>query len=85
MVVCEGMKPLKVELTSAAAEWVQAEIAAGHFLNAEEAINHAINKVKLVILRDELATAVADPHRYSMDDAKAALAAERANLAKEGF
>lgn len=76
---------MKVELTSDAAKWVEAEIAAGHFATAEDAISHAINRAKLVGLREELAAAVADPRRYTIGEVKTHLAAKRDELAKEGF
>jgi hypothetical protein len=59
---------LKVELTSNAAAWVQAEIAAGHFANADEAINHAINKAKLTGLRNTLSESIARGGNNSADD-----------------
>lgn len=76
---------MKVELTPETAKWVEAELAAGHFATAEDAISHAVNRAKLIELREELAAAVADPRRYSVDEAKAHLAAKRDELAKEGF
>jgi predicted transcriptional regulator len=46
---------------------------------------HADRKAKLAKLREELANAVADPRRYTMDEVSAHLAAKRDELAKEGF
>jgi Arc/MetJ-type ribon-helix-helix transcriptional regulator len=73
---------VKIELSSHAEQWVQAEIAAGHFVNAGEAIDHAINKAKLTGLREELIHAAADPQRYTIDEVKNHLAAKRAELEK---
>jgi hypothetical protein len=42
---------VKIELTPDAAQWVQAELAAGRFPTAEDAIRHAINQAKLLELR----------------------------------
>jgi hypothetical protein len=39
-------KALKVELTPDAAQWVQAEIAAGTFPTPEDAVRHAIVQAK---------------------------------------
>jgi Arc/MetJ-type ribon-helix-helix transcriptional regulator len=51
---------VKIELTPDAAQWVQAELAAGRFPTAEDAIRRAINQAKLVELRAELAAAEAE-------------------------
>jgi hypothetical protein len=51
---------VKAELTPDAAQWVQAELAAGRFPTAEEAIRHAVNQAKLIELRTELAAAEAE-------------------------
>jgi Arc/MetJ-type ribon-helix-helix transcriptional regulator len=66
---------VKIELTADAAQWVQAELAAGRFATAEDAVRHAINQAKLVELRAELEAAEAgggsfttdDVHRYARD------------------
>lgn len=76
---------MKVELTPEAARWVETELAAGHFATAEDAIEAAVITAKLTGLREELAAAISNPHRYTMDQVKNHLAAKRAELIKEGF
>ena len=61
---------MKIELTPDAAQWVQAELAAGRFPTAEDAIRHAINQAKLVELRAELATAEAEGGSFTTDDVR---------------
>ena len=41
---------MKVELTPDAAIWVEAELAAGRFATAEDAVRFAINEAKTAIL-----------------------------------
>ena len=61
---------LKVELTPDAAQWVQAEIAAGTFSTAEDAVRFAINQVKLNALRQTLDATVAEGGSHSADDVR---------------
>jgi Arc/MetJ-type ribon-helix-helix transcriptional regulator len=61
---------VKIELTPDAAQWVQAELAAGRFPTAEDAIRHAINQAKLAELRAELAAAEAEGGSFSTDDVR---------------
>jgi hypothetical protein len=61
---------LKVELTPDAAQWVQAELAAGRFRTAEDAIRHAVNQAKLVELRARLAAAEAEGGNYTTDEVR---------------
>jgi Arc/MetJ-type ribon-helix-helix transcriptional regulator len=61
---------LKVELTPDAAQWVQAELAAGRFPTAEDAIRHAVNQAKLIELRSELAAAEAEGGSFTTDDVR---------------
>lgn len=61
---------MKVELTPDAAQWVEAELAAGHFPTAEDAVRHAINQVKLRTLREALDAAVAEGGSNSASDAR---------------
>ncbi len=42
---------MKVELTPDAAQWVEAELAAGRFPTAEDAVRYAVNHAKRSILR----------------------------------
>jgi hypothetical protein len=61
---------VKIELTPDAAQWVQAELAAGRFQTAEAAIRHAINQAKLAELRAELAAAEAEGGSFSTNDVR---------------
>jgi hypothetical protein len=61
---------VKIELTPDAAQWVQAELAAGRFPTAEDAIRHAINQAKLVELRAELAAAEAEGGSFTTNDVR---------------
>ena len=61
---------MKIELTPDAAQWIQAELAAGRFPTAEDAIRHAINQAKLVELRAELAAAEAEGGSFTTDDVR---------------
>ena len=61
---------MKIELTADAAQWVQAELAAGRFTTAEDAVRHAINQAKLVELRDELAAAETEGGNFTTDDVR---------------
>ena len=61
---------MKVELTPDAAQWVEAELAAGRFPTAEDAIRHAVNQAKLIELRAELAAAEAEGGSFTTDDVR---------------
>ena len=61
---------MKVELTPDAAQWVQAEIAAGTFATAEDAVRHAIQKAKRAALRAALDAADAEGGNFSTDDVR---------------
>ena len=61
---------MKVELTPDAAQWVQAELAAGTFPTPEDAVRHAINQAKLLALRDKLDAAVAEGGSNTADDVR---------------
>jgi Arc/MetJ-type ribon-helix-helix transcriptional regulator len=61
---------VKIELTPDAAQWVRAELAAGRFATAEDAVRHAINQAKLVELRAELAAAEAEGGSFPTDDVR---------------
>jgi hypothetical protein len=58
---------MKAELTTDAAQWVEAEIAAGRFPTAEDAVRRAINQAKLIELRGELAAAEAEGGSFTTD------------------
>ena len=51
---------MKVELTPDAAQWVEAELAAGRFSTPEDAVRYAINRAKRAELREMLDTAEAE-------------------------
>lgn len=59
-----------VELTPDAALWVEAEVAAGHFPTAEDAVRHALNQAKLMALRAELAAAEAQGGSFTTDEVR---------------
>ncbi len=61
---------MKIELTPDAAHWVEAEIAAGTFLTAEDAVRYAINHAKSATLRAKLDSAVAGGGNNSPDDVR---------------
>jgi Arc/MetJ-type ribon-helix-helix transcriptional regulator len=61
---------LKVELNLDAAQWVEAEIAAGTFPTAEDAVRYAINQAKTIALRTKLDAAVAEGGDNSADDVR---------------
>jgi len=73
---------LKVELTPDAAHWVEAEIAAGTFPTAEDAVRYAINQAKTIALRAKLDTAIAEGGDNSADDVRSYL---RQHLDKRGM
>ena len=59
---------MKVELTPDAAHWVEAEIAAGTFPTAEDAVRFAVQQAKIAALRAKLDAAVAEGGSHSADD-----------------
>ncbi|MGO9007674.1 MAG: type II toxin-antitoxin system ParD family antitoxin [Beijerinckiaceae bacterium] len=61
---------MKVELTPDAAQWVEAEIAAGTFATAEDAVRHAINELRANALRAALDAAVAEGGSHTTADAR---------------
>jgi antitoxin ParD1/3/4 len=61
---------LKVELTPDAEQWVQAEVAAGTFPTAEDAVRHAIKQAKLIALREKLDAAVAEGGEHTVEDVR---------------
>jgi Arc/MetJ-type ribon-helix-helix transcriptional regulator len=61
---------MKVELTPDAAQWVQAEIAAGTFATPEDAVRHAIQQAKQAALRAALDAAEAEGGSFSTDDVR---------------
>jgi Arc/MetJ-type ribon-helix-helix transcriptional regulator len=63
-------KALKVELTPDAAQWVQAEIAAGTFPTPEDAVRYAIAQAKLNALRNALDAAEAEGGSFTTDEVR---------------
>lgn len=61
---------VKVELTPDAAQWVQAELAAGRFRTAEDAIRYAVNYAKMSELRAELKAAEAEGGSFDTDEVR---------------
>jgi Arc/MetJ-type ribon-helix-helix transcriptional regulator len=61
---------LKVELTPDAAQWVQAELAAGRFATAEDAVRYAINRAKRAELREMLDASEAEGGSHGSDEVR---------------
>jgi Arc/MetJ-type ribon-helix-helix transcriptional regulator len=61
---------VKVELTPDAAQWVEAELAAGRFPTAEDAIRYAVNYAKMAELRAELEAAEAEGGNFTSDEVR---------------
>jgi Arc/MetJ-type ribon-helix-helix transcriptional regulator len=61
---------MKVELSPDAAQWVETEIAAGRFTNAEDAIRYAVNYAKMSELRKELEAAEAEGGAFTSDEVR---------------
>jgi hypothetical protein len=61
---------VNVELTPDAAEWVKAEIAAGRFPTARDAVRHAVNQAKLIALRGELTAAEAEGGSFTTEEVR---------------
>lgn len=61
---------MKVELTPDAAQWVEAEIAAGTFPTPEDAVRHAVNELRVNGLRAKLDAAVAEGGSHSTQDVR---------------
>ena len=50
---------MKIELTGSTADWIAAEVAAGHFTSPEDVVSDAINKAKLAALRETVDASIA--------------------------
>jgi Arc/MetJ-type ribon-helix-helix transcriptional regulator len=61
---------MKVELTPDAAQWVEAALASGRFVTAEDAVRYAINRAKRAELREMLEATEAEGGRYSTEDVR---------------
>jgi Arc/MetJ-type ribon-helix-helix transcriptional regulator len=59
---------MNVALTPEAAMWIEAEIAAGAFPSAEDAVEHAINELRIKALRASLDAAEAEGGSYSGEE-----------------
>jgi hypothetical protein len=70
MFQCDGAGTMKIELTPDAAQWVEAELAAGRFLTAEDAVRYAINQVKIMELRAALDAAEAEGGEFTSDEVR---------------
>ena len=61
---------MRIELTPDAAQWIEAEVAAGTFPTAEDAVRFAINQAKATALRAKLDAAMAEGGNNSADDVR---------------
>ena len=61
---------MKVELTPDAAQWVEAEVAAGRFATAEDAVRYAINRAKRAELREMLDASEAEGGEHGREDVR---------------
>jgi Arc/MetJ-type ribon-helix-helix transcriptional regulator len=61
---------VKVELTPDAAQWVQAEVAAGTFPTPEDAVRYAIQLAKVNALRNALDAAEAEDGTFTTDEVR---------------
>jgi Arc/MetJ-type ribon-helix-helix transcriptional regulator len=61
---------VKVELTPDAAQWVEAEVAAGRFSTPEDAVRYAVGYAKMAQLRAELEAAEAEGGAFSTDEVR---------------
>ena len=62
---------MKVQLTPDAAQWVEAEVAAGTFPTPEDAVRHAVNELRVNALRATLDAAVAEGGSHTTTEARA--------------
>lgn len=62
---------MRIELTPDAAQWIEAEVAAGTFPTAEDAVRFAINQAKATALRAKLDAAMAEGGENTGDDVRA--------------
>ena len=61
---------MRIELTPDAAQWIEAEVAAGTFPTAEDAVRSAVAQAKANALRVKLDAAVAEGGENSADDVR---------------
>ena len=62
---------MKVQLTPDAAQWVEAEIAAGTFPTAEDAVRYAISELRVNVLRATLDAAIAEGGNHTTAEVRA--------------
>jgi Arc/MetJ-type ribon-helix-helix transcriptional regulator len=62
---------VKVQLTPDAAQWVEAEIAAGTFPTAEDAVRYAVSELRTNALRATLDAAVAEGGGHTTAEVRA--------------
>jgi len=62
---------VKVQLTPDAAQWVEAEIAAGTFPTAEDAVRYAVSELRVNALRATLDAAVAEGGSHTTAEVRA--------------
>jgi Arc/MetJ-type ribon-helix-helix transcriptional regulator len=62
---------VKVQLTPDAAQWVEAEIAAGTFPTAEDAVRYAVSELRVNALRATLDAAVAEGGSHTTSEVRA--------------
>ena len=75
---------MKVELTPDAELWVQAEVAAGTFPTAEDAVRHAIRQAKLNSLREMLEASEAEGGGHTSEEVRR-FVHDRLGQAKKNF
>jgi Arc/MetJ-type ribon-helix-helix transcriptional regulator len=61
---------VKVELTPDAAQWVEAELAAGRFPTPEDAVRYAIQRTRQAQLREMLDASEAGGGSHSTEDVR---------------
>jgi Arc/MetJ-type ribon-helix-helix transcriptional regulator len=61
---------LKIELPPDAAQWVQAELAAGRFATAEDAVRYAIDRARRAELREMLDASEGEGGSHSSEDVR---------------
>ena len=62
---------MKVQLTPDAAQWVEAEIAAGTFPTAEDAVRYAVSELRTNAIRATLDAAVAEGGGHTTAEVRA--------------
>ena len=62
---------MKVQLTPDAAQWVEAEVAAGTFPTPEDAIRHAVNELRANAFRAALDAAVVEGGSHTTTEVRA--------------